>query len=115
MLATGEYHPLQVMAVLHRHYATMLRLDGDEVRTRDDAKAAAKVTNDFVAGKLFDTQRRLGARAVAGAVRLLARADVDLRGRRDLPEELVLEVLVGRLCQLSGGVPGARGRATRRR
>jgi DNA polymerase-3 subunit delta len=115
MLATGEYHPLQVMALLHRHYATMLRLDAVEVRTKEDAKVAAKVNNDFVAGKLLDTQRRLGARAVSGAVRLLARADVDLRGRRDLPEELVLELLVGRLCQLSGGVPGARGRATRRR
>jgi len=115
MLASGEYHPLQVMAVLHRHYATMLRLDAVEVRTREDAKVAAKVNNDFVAGKVFDTQRRLGARGVAGAVRLLARADVDLRGRRDLPDDLVLEVLVSRLCHVSGGVPGARGRATRRR
>jgi hypothetical protein len=32
----------------------------------------------------------------------LARADVDLRGGKDLSDQLILEILVARLCRLSG-------------
>jgi len=34
---------------------------------------------------------------------LIADADVQLRGQRDWPEELVMEVLVARLSRLAGG------------
>jgi hypothetical protein len=44
----------------------------------------------------------MGPDAIHEAVQLLARADLDLRGQRELPEDAVLEVLVARLCRLSG-------------
>ena len=40
-------------------------------------------------------------RIASGAVDLLATADVDLRGQRAWPGELVMEVLVARLTRLS--------------
>jgi hypothetical protein len=44
----------------------------------------------------------MGPEAIHEAVQFLARADLDLRGQRELPEDAVLEVLVARLCRLSG-------------
>src|SRR5439155_6999073 len=37
MLGAGERHPLVVMATLHRHFATMLRLDGGGVTSEGEA------------------------------------------------------------------------------
>jgi len=45
--------------------------------------------------------RRMGSDKVARAVRLLAAADLDLRGRTAWPPELVAEVLVARLASLA--------------
>jgi DNA polymerase-3 subunit delta len=42
----------------------------------------------------------LGTARIARAVRLLAEADLDLRGDTSLPGETVLEVLVARLSRL---------------
>jgi hypothetical protein len=39
---------------------------------------------------------------VARAVRLLAQADLDLKGAKDLAPDLVAEVLVARLSKLAG-------------
>jgi DNA polymerase-3 subunit delta len=102
MLHAGERHPLVVMATLHRHYANMLRLDGADCR--DEAQAAAALGmkgSTFPARKALNQARRLGHEGVAEAIRLLAEADLDLRGfRKDWPEELVMEVLVARLSRL---------------
>ena len=49
---------------------------------------------------LYATYRRLDGSGVHRAIDLLAAADLDLRGERDLPEELVMEVLVARLSRL---------------
>jgi DNA polymerase-3 subunit delta len=102
MLHAGERHPLVVMATLHRHYANMLRLDGAGVR--DEAEAATALGmkgSTFPAKKALTQARRLGHDGVAEAIRLLAEADLDLRGfRKDWPEELVMEVLVARLSRL---------------
>jgi hypothetical protein len=46
----------------------------------------------------------MGARNISTAVQLLARADIDLRGGKDLEEELTMEILIARLCRLGGGV-----------
>jgi DNA polymerase-3 subunit delta len=103
MLAAGDRHPLQIMATLHGHYARMLRLDGADAR--DEAAAAAMLGmkgSTFPAKKALTQVRALGHDKVVRAFELLAEADLDLRKfRKDWPEELVMEVLVGRLCQLS--------------
>lgn len=95
----GGRHPLALMATLHSHYARMLRLDGAGVG--DEAAAAAVLgVAPFPARKALDQARRLGHDGIADAIALLAQADLDLRGGKAWPEQLVLEVLVARLSRL---------------
>lgn len=99
MLGPGDRHPLVVLATLHRHYSAMLRLDGAGVTS--DAQAGELLgVKPFMAGKALRQLNKLGSAKVARAVTLLAEADLDLRGAKTWPEELVLDVLVARLCQL---------------
>lgn len=93
----------RLLAVLHKRYSNMLRLDGAEVR---DEKAAAQLLgikgSTFPAKKAMQQSRRLGSDKLARAIALLADADLSLRGTKDWPPELVVEVLVARLANLSG-------------
>lgn len=103
MIGAGDRHPLAIMAVLQSHYLRMLRLDGSGAR---DERAAAELLglrgSTFPAKKALAQQRKLGSGRLQRAVELLARADVDLRGGRAWPGELVMEVLVARLAALAG-------------
>jgi DNA polymerase III subunit delta len=100
MVRAGGRHPLQVMAILHAQYGRLLRLDGSGAT--DEASAGEVIgAKGFAARKALDRVRVMGSDAVHDAVQLLAQADLDLRGRRELPEEAVLEILVARLCRLS--------------
>lgn len=101
MLEAGQRYPLVVMAILHRHYASMLRLDGREVASAADAAQALGLKSSFVAGKALAQGRRLGSEGVAAAITTLAAADLDLRGASGWPPEVVLEVLVARLSRLA--------------
>jgi DNA polymerase III subunit delta len=101
MMGAGERHSLQIMAVLHNHYARMLRLDGTDAT--DEASAAAVLGikgSTFPARKALDQWRRLGSPGVHRAIALLAAADLDLRGAVDWPGEMVVELLVARLSRL---------------
>jgi DNA polymerase-3 subunit delta len=101
LTGAGERHPLVILASLHRHYAAMLRLDGSGIRSEQEAAAALGMA-PFPAKKAMNTAARLGAVNVARAIELLAGADLDLRGMKDWPDGLVLEVLVARLSRLGG-------------
>lgn len=101
MLGSGERHPLQVMAILHSHYVKMLRIDGVDARDEATVAQLAGVKPGFPARKVMEQHRRLGGSGVARAIGLLAQADLDLRGEKDLPESLVMEVLVARLSKLA--------------
>ncbi len=103
-------HPLQVMATLHSHYVRLLKLDGAEANTEQAVADVLGIKAGFPARKALDQYRRLSSGGVARAIDLLAQADLDLRGQRDLPEELVMEVLVARLSRLSPAGGAARGR-----
>jgi DNA polymerase-3 subunit delta len=111
MMGAGGRHPLQIMASLQRHYGGMLRLDGAEVRTGDEAAAILKMS-PFPARKVLEQSRRLGHERVARAIDVIAQADNELRGRLGWPDTLVMEVLVARLAQLarSQAAPAARSR-----
>jgi len=100
MTAAGGRHPLQVMAVLHNHYARLLRLDGSGVRSEKEAAEALgmKGRSTFAAKKALQQSRRLGTDRLRVVVGLLAQADLDLRGAKAWPDELVMEVLVARLA-----------------
>ena len=100
MIHGGERHPLQIMAILHNHYAKLARLDGVEARSDADAAAAMGIKPGYPAKKALANYRRLAGGGVQRALALLAAADVDLRGETDLEPELVMEVLVARLSRL---------------
>ncbi|MEA3055845.1 MAG: polymerase subunit delta [Actinomycetota bacterium] len=103
MTRSGSRHPLVVMATLQSHFGNMLRLDGADVRNEADAAAALgmKGRSTFPAKKALDQGRRLGHDGVARAITLLAEADLTLRGfGKSWPDDIVMEVLVARLCRL---------------
>lgn len=113
LMAAGGRHPLALLATLHTHYGRMLRLDGDPAIT-DEASAAAALGmqgSTFPARKALATTRRIGHDGVARAVRLLAEADLALKGAIDWPAQVVMEVLVARLSLL--GRTGGRARTRR--
>jgi DNA polymerase-3 subunit delta len=98
----GDRHPLVVLATLHRHFGQMLRLDGAQARNEQDAAAILGLKGStFPAKKALTQSRRLGGPKIQRAIALLAEADLDLRGQKAWPEDLIMEVLVARLCQLS--------------
>jgi DNA polymerase III subunit delta len=101
MMGSGERHPLQVMAVLHGHYARLMKLDGAGARSESEAQTVLGVKSGFQARKALDQFAKLGSRGVGRAIQLLAQADRDLRGETDWPPELVMEILVARLAKLS--------------
>ena len=55
----------------------------------------------FPAKKAMQQSHKLGTAKLARAIELLATADLQLRGTVDWPPELVMEVLVARLSNLS--------------
>ena len=95
-------HPLALLAGMHARYQRMLRLDGAGVA---DERQAAEVLglkgSTFPARKALGQTRKLGSDGVARAIRLLAEADMALRGTLEWPDQLVMEVLVARLASLS--------------
>jgi DNA polymerase-3 subunit delta len=102
MMEAGGRHALAVMAILHGHYAKLLRLDGADARDEASAAAAMGIKPGFPARKALELHRRLGSGGAARAIALLAQADLDLRGVKDWPDALVMEVLVARLSKLAG-------------
>jgi DNA polymerase-3 subunit delta len=102
LLHSGDRHALVVLATLHNHIQRMLALDGANVRSeKEAAEVLGMKGSTFPAKTALDQLRRLGGEKVARATQLLAQADVDLRGAKAWPDELVLEVLVARLAFLA--------------
>lgn len=105
-------HPLQIIAMLHGHYRRLLRLDDPAVRTNEDAAAALGGRgNPRAAGFRLRQARALGTDGLRRAFDLLARADLDLKGARAIPEDAVIELLVARLAAL--GSPARRRTGSR--
>ena len=108
MIGGGERHPLQILATLSGHYsrdAATRRAATPRTRRRPPRCSDLKGST-FPARKALDQARR--ARAAAGwrgRIELLAGADLDMRGRVEWPDELLLEVLSRRLV-----APWRRGR-----
>jgi DNA polymerase-3 subunit delta len=88
------------MASLHGHFGRLLRLDGADVRNEVEVADMLGIKG-FPAKKALQVSRRIGPGKVARAIRLIAAADLDLRGRSAWPPELVVEVLVARLASLA--------------
>ena len=102
MMRGGDRHPLAIMATLQSHYMRMLKLDGANARGEKDAAAVLGMKGStFPAKKALAQSNKLGSSRIRRAVSLIAAADVDLRGARAWPGDLVMEVLVARLARLS--------------
>lgn len=104
MIDGGNSHPFQILAMLGNRYAQMMRLDGTSVQTSTDAAQLLGV-KEFPARKILEEFRRIGSDGIANALKLLAAADVDLRGGKDWEPEWVMEVLVARLSRLGAPSP----------
>ena len=100
MSGPGGRHPLQLMAVLHGHYARLARLDGADATSEAEVATVLGIKPGFPARKALNQYRKLGGGGVQRAIDLLATADLDLRGARDLPDDVVMDVLVARLSRL---------------
>ncbi len=101
MLASSEFHPFQVLSILHNHYTKVLRLDGSGASNAVEAMQFIGSRSDFQGRKYLELSRSLGSKKTFDAIQLLARADRALRGATGLENDLVLEVLVARLSRLS--------------
>ena len=100
MLWAGSRHPLAVLAGLHSHYERLLRLDGSGI-TEESVAAETLGVSAYPAKKALLAVRRMGSEKITRSLRLVADADLDLRGRAGWPPELVMEVLVARLATLA--------------
>lgn len=100
MMTAGERHPLQIMAQLHNHFARLAKLDGPSVHSVGDAEALTGAKG-FQAEKALKAYRNLGSSGLRRAFDLLATADLDLRGRTGLENDVVMDVLVARLAKLA--------------
>ena len=95
-------HPLQIMGMITNYYRRVMRVDDPGIRTNEDAAAAiGGRTSPWQAGHALDAARALGTDGIREAFDALARADLDLKGARGIPQDAVMEVLVVRLARLS--------------
>jgi DNA polymerase-3 subunit delta len=94
-------HPMQIMASLGWHYQRLLRLDDPAITTKEQAAQVLGLKSAGGARFPLDAAKRLGTDGLREAIRLLARAELDLRGHGGLDERTVIEVLVARLAALS--------------
>lgn len=94
-------HPMQVMATLVFHYQRLLRLDDPAIVTKEHAAAALNMKSAGGARFPLEASKRLGTDGLKEAVRLLAQAELDLRGASGVDERTVMDVLVARLAALA--------------
>jgi DNA polymerase-3 subunit delta len=93
-------HPMQVMATLVYHYQRLLRLDDPAIVTKEQAAQALGMKSAGGARFPLEAAKRLGTPGLREALRLLAQAELDLRGASGVDERTVMEVLVARLAAL---------------
>ncbi len=80
--APKPMHPLQVMAMLVRHYQRLLRLDDPFLTTKEQAAEALGMKSAGGARFPLEAAKRLGTDGLRDAMQLLARAELDFRGFR---------------------------------
>lgn len=118
LMEGGDRHPLVILAILHRHVTSLMRVDSPSIRTEGQAAEAmgiAKGRSTFPAKKALRSAQQWGSANIAEAVGLVADAEVDIKGDSAWPEAAVLEVLVARLCRLARARGTARPGSSRAR
>jgi DNA polymerase-3 subunit delta len=100
-LQAKPLHPMQIMASLAYSYQRLLRLDDPSIVTKEQAATALGMKSAGGARFPLEAAKRLGSDGLREAVRLLAQAELDLRGASGLDDRTVMDVLVARLAALS--------------
>lgn len=108
LIGAGGRSAPEVLAVLHRHFSNMLRLDGADVASGEEAATLLGARSSYVGKKAWSQARQLGSERIGQAIVLLAAADLDVKGMTGLPPETVLEILVARLSRLVRARSGAK-------
>jgi hypothetical protein len=103
-------HSLQVLGLLHSQYRKLLALDDPEVRSAEDAAAALGGRTSPNAARF-----RLRQARALGSDGLRQAFDLDIKGERAIPEDVVLELLVTRLAEISARAGGGRAGGRRER
>jgi len=98
--AGGRAGP-ELIVILHRHFSAMLRLDGSDVTSGEEAAALLGLRSAYPAKKALAQAKKLGSERIAQAIGLIADADLDVKGMSALDHEVLLEVLVARLSRLT--------------
>ncbi|HLF99965.1 MAG TPA: hypothetical protein VI916_05805 [Acidimicrobiia bacterium] len=111
MMGSMEMHPLQIMAILHKHFRRALRVHDPSIADKRDAKAAIDAfetrpgrkvnVHEFPAELAWKKANRMGIDGIRRAFALLAKADRDLRGGSGAPDDAIIAVLVTELSTLS--------------
>jgi DNA polymerase III subunit delta len=103
LLGAGDRHPLVVLAIVERHLSSIVRVDGPGITSEAQAAVALGIApgrSTYPAKKALTAARRLGSERVAELIGLVAEAEIALKGGSTWSPELVLEVLVARLCRI---------------
>jgi DNA polymerase-3 subunit delta len=100
VMEAGARSGPEVVGILHWHFANLWRLDGADVTSGEEAAAHLGLKSAFSGKKLHAQFGRLGGERAGRALALIADADLDVKGRSALPNEVVLEILVARLSRL---------------
>ena len=102
MMVGGERHSLQILATLHGHYQKAMLLDGSGVTNQNEAAQILGLKGStFPAQKALNLSKKLGSKKIKHAIKLLATADLDVRGQTALDAVVVTEVLVARLASMA--------------
>ncbi|HZP30119.1 MAG TPA: hypothetical protein VFC99_14280 [Acidimicrobiia bacterium] len=105
-------HPLQITGMLHGQFLRLARLDDPAIRDVDAAMAAlGGRVKQYPARKALEQARALGTGGIRDAFDALFQADLDIKGARAIPAEVVVELLVARLAALSARARPAGARA----
>jgi DNA polymerase-3 subunit delta len=105
MMGPGGISGHEILASIDNHVTRAARLQGAAVGTGDDAAALLKI-HAFPAKKALNLARRLDVEALSDCLRLIMEADLSLKGRSGLDEQLVIEILVARLTRALGAMRG---------
>ena len=88
--------PAAIFYSLAKHLRHLAEIAGARERGENASQAAAALgLKPFSAGKIEKQSARFSAAGLRQAVRLMSELDADIKGRKDLRPDLVLEVAVG--------------------
>ncbi len=96
--------PMAVISTLFKNYELMLKVYDLKFTTDDQIRESVEGVHPFVVKKASASAKNIGVKGIFRAVMLLADAELQLRGTTGLDEMSVMEILIGRLSQISRGI-----------